>query len=106
MFSTLSKTNFQFSVTFSLSSANAFSLDQSKLLSRGKGVKEFNSLTIAFQVLKVEIVWSTLQPRITFCRCPVYDNLPSPCTLQKKPGECCDKPVCNGISFGQNNLSK
>ena len=33
------KTNFNFSVTFILSSANAFSLDQSKILSFGKMVK-------------------------------------------------------------------
>ena len=32
MFSTLSKTNFNFSVTFILLSANAFNLDQSKIL--------------------------------------------------------------------------
>ena len=36
MFSTLHKTNFKFSVTFILSSANAFNLDQSKILLCGK----------------------------------------------------------------------
>ena len=36
MFSTLSKTNFKFSVTFILSPANAFNFDQSKILSFGK----------------------------------------------------------------------
>ena len=36
MFSTLSKRNFSFSVTFILSSANAFNLDQSEILSFGK----------------------------------------------------------------------
>ena len=36
MFSTLLKTNFNFSVTFILSSANAFNLNQSKNLSFGK----------------------------------------------------------------------
>ena len=38
MFSTLPKTNFYFSVTFILSSANAFNLEQSKILSFGKGL--------------------------------------------------------------------
>ncbi|XP_076111945.1 uncharacterized protein LOC143080130 isoform X2 [Mytilus galloprovincialis] len=28
-------------------------------------------------------------------RCPVYYNLPSMCTLVRKPGECCLQPVCN-----------
>ncbi|CAG2185497.1 COL6A [Mytilus edulis] len=28
-------------------------------------------------------------------RCPVYYNLPSLCTLVRKPGECCLQPVCN-----------
>ena len=36
MFSTLSKRNFNFSVTFILSSANALKLDQCKILSFGK----------------------------------------------------------------------
>ena len=36
MFSTLPKTNFNFSVAFNLSSANAFNLDQSKILLCGK----------------------------------------------------------------------
>ena len=35
MFPTLPKTNFNFSATFDLSSANAFNLDQSKNLSFG-----------------------------------------------------------------------
>lgn len=30
-----------------------------------------------------------------YCRCPVYYNLPSLCTLVKKPGDCCLQPVCN-----------
>ena len=41
MFSTLPKTNFNFSVTFILSSANALKLDQSKILLFGKGLKAF-----------------------------------------------------------------
>ena len=36
MFSTLHKTKFKFSVTFILSSAHAFNLDRSKILSFGK----------------------------------------------------------------------
>ena len=39
MFSTLSKINFNLSFTFILSSANAFNLDQSKILSFGKGLR-------------------------------------------------------------------
>ena len=38
MFSTLLKTNFNFSVTFILSSANGFNLDQSQILSSGNGL--------------------------------------------------------------------
>lgn len=29
------------------------------------------------------------------CRCPVYYNLPTDCTLVRQTGECCLKPVCN-----------
>ena len=39
MFSTLPKTNFNFLVTFNLSSANGFSLDQSKILLFGKALR-------------------------------------------------------------------
>ena len=39
MFSTLSKTEIIIFVTFNLSSANAFNLDQSKTLSSGNGLK-------------------------------------------------------------------
>ena len=39
MFSTLPKTNFNFSVAFNLSSANAFNLDQSKILLCGKELR-------------------------------------------------------------------
>ena len=42
MFSTLPKTNVNFSFTFILSSANAFNLDQSKILSFGKEFKKFH----------------------------------------------------------------
>ena len=38
MFSTHHKTNFKFSVTFILSSANAFNLDKSKIFSFGNGL--------------------------------------------------------------------
>ena len=38
MFSTFHKTNFKFSVTFILSSANAFDLDKPKILSFGKEI--------------------------------------------------------------------
>ena len=43
MFSTLPKTNFNFSVAFNLSSANAFNLDQSKILLCGKELRENRS---------------------------------------------------------------
>ena len=39
MFSTVPKTNFNFSVTFILLSANAFNLEESKILTFGKRVK-------------------------------------------------------------------
>ena len=39
MFFTLPKTKFNFSVTLTLSSANALNLDQSKILSLGKGLR-------------------------------------------------------------------
>nr|KAG5704543.1 hypothetical protein BaRGS_003854 [Batillaria attramentaria] len=29
-------------------------------------------------------------------RCMTYDYLPNECHLEKPPGECCAKPVCNG----------
>ena len=40
MFSTLPKTNFNFSVAFILSSAGALNLDQSKILSFGRELKD------------------------------------------------------------------
>ena len=43
MFSTCPKTNFNFSVTFILSSTNAFNLDQSKNLLFGKELREINA---------------------------------------------------------------
>ena len=42
MFSTLSKTNFNFLVTVILSSAYTFSLDQPKILSFGKELMDVN----------------------------------------------------------------
>ena len=39
MFSTVSKTELIIFVTFNLSSANAFNLDRSKILSSGNGLK-------------------------------------------------------------------
>ena len=50
MFSTLSKTNFNFSGKFILSSANAFSFDQSKVLSFGKELKKALSLKTGLHV--------------------------------------------------------
>ena len=46
MFSTLPKTNLIFSVTFILSSANAFNLDQSTILSFGKELMHYTDLVI------------------------------------------------------------
>ena len=52
MFSTLHKTNFKFSVTFILLSANAFDLDKPKILSFGNELRRilFNSvlMVVAF----------------------------------------------------------
>ena len=47
MFSTLHKTNFKLSITFILSFANAFNLDQSKILLSGNGLK-ISVLRISF----------------------------------------------------------
>ena len=44
MFSTLHKTNFKLSFTFILSSANAFNLDQSKILSFGNGLNQYHTI--------------------------------------------------------------
>ena len=44
MFSTLPKSNFNFSVTFTLSSVNAFKLDWSKILSSSKGLSQYKTL--------------------------------------------------------------
>ena len=46
MFPTFPKTNFNFSFTFILSSANAFNLDQSKILSFGKGLSLYQTTKI------------------------------------------------------------
>ena len=48
MFSSLSKTNFSFSVTFILSSASAFNLDQTKTLSLGKEFTAFSPFSPVF----------------------------------------------------------
>ncbi|WAR12449.1 CSP-like protein, partial [Mya arenaria] len=38
--------------------------------------------------------------------CPVWNNLPSQCTLQKAAGDCCSKPVCQGgVIIDQSNLT-
>ncbi|KAK7493781.1 hypothetical protein BaRGS_00014922 [Batillaria attramentaria] len=34
-------------------------------------------------------------------RCMTYDYLPNECHLEKPPGECCAKPVCNGQTLNQ-----
>ena len=46
MFSTSSKRNFSILATFSLSSANAFNLDHSKILSRDKGLNDETESTL------------------------------------------------------------
>ena len=53
MFSPLPKTIFIFSVMFTLSSANAFNLDQSKIFSFGKELTIYNIIS-AFNDLKKE----------------------------------------------------
>ena len=52
MFSTLPKTNFNFSAKFNLLSANAFHLDQAKNLSFGKELKGYK---VFDRVLETEI---------------------------------------------------
>ena len=49
MFSTLHRTKFNFSVTFIVSSASAFNLDQCKILSFGK---EFNQFSVTLQSMR------------------------------------------------------
>ena len=59
MFSTILKTNFNFLVKFILSSANAFSLDSSKVLSFGK------ELNYIFKMLRKELAKDIF--RFTYC---------------------------------------
>ena len=54
MFSPLSKTNFKFSITFILSSANAFNFDQSKFFSFGKEL--ILSLTPDLETYKIFLI--------------------------------------------------
>ena len=56
MFSTPPKTNFIFSVTFNLSSANVFILDQSYNLSFGKGSTTFNGLKTSWEKWKTNVI--------------------------------------------------
>ena len=74
MFSTLPNLNFNISLTFILSSANAFNLDQSKILSFGKGINDLyvyksykfiNSISILHidQYIKYEIVTNEILSR-------------------------------------------
>ena len=58
MFSTLHKTNFKFSVTFILSSANAFNLDKPKMLSYGN-----------------ELIWRSFQSFRKYIFSPFYTFL-------------------------------
>ena len=60
MFSALLKTNFNCSVTFILSSANAFSLNHSKILSFGKELTVFILSTAgAFNLPKIILSWKS-----------------------------------------------
>ena len=74
MFSTLPNLNFNISLTFILSSANAFNLDQSKILSFGKGINDlyvyksykfinFISILHIDQYIKYEIVTNEILSR-------------------------------------------
>ena len=54
MFSTCPNTNFNFSVTFILLSANAFNLKQSKNLSFGKGLKNLFSKVMSWSQKHIE----------------------------------------------------
>ena len=62
MFSTLSKTNFNFSPAFILSSANAFNLDQSKILSFGKELRVMKKKTLG---IFLETGWETEKALMT-----------------------------------------
>ena len=64
MFSTLQKTNFGFSVTSILSSANAFDLDKLKILSCGNDIKVFDLYLKVCQKTPV-ILYIKLFSRIT-----------------------------------------
>ena len=57
MFSTLPKTNFNFSVTFILSSASDFNLDRSKNLTFGKGLKLSKMAISVAQMVKFDFDW-------------------------------------------------
>ena len=51
MFFTLTKTEIVIQVTFNLSSANAFNLDQSKILLFGKELSEFKLCLLRVQIM-------------------------------------------------------
>ena len=68
MFSSLPKTNFKFSATFNLPSANAFNLDQSENLSFGKELKvSIEGKGILYQLNK--------NPDLTAMRTKFFKNI-------------------------------
>ena len=58
MFSTHPKTYFNFSIAFNLLSANAFNLDQSKILLFGKKLILKSHLICCLQSIEFESVWN------------------------------------------------
>ena len=86
MFSTPPKTNFYFSVIFFLSSANAFNLDQSRILSFGKEL----SYSISFRVhiswqMNYSYVIRVVKSRDCVVKSTTQSRLST--TLYKKPFE-------------------
>ena len=55
MLSTLPECNFSFSFTFILWSANAFNLDQSKILSFGKELTLYHTISKLFSTIRKEL---------------------------------------------------
>ena len=75
-----SKTNFNFSATFNLSSANAFNLDQSKNLSFGKELT-LSQTSPGFYVSAVQVLWKHCGKRRS---CSLWAICPFPTVLSTR----------------------
>ena len=71
MFSTFLKTNFSFWVTITLSSANAYSLDQWKILSFGKELKGRKQCGLKEKILVISILSFSLNAFSAFPKCKI-----------------------------------